>query len=216
VCKGYFPEPVYRLRNDRAALAGLLLSLRLLRRLDGFALAGASGSQERNLSMCKRWLILVPALLVLLFAAVAQPAAAAPSGSALQSPAPHFLKTTSKVVSKAACFEDAFTYCALNGRFQITATFDTPAGQSGDAELVRLSDDTAYMWFFSSANVEAVVKMLDACTFSNTFWFFAGGLTNVHVVITVTDTVAGVFNTYTNTQNTPFQPIQDTNAFDCP
>jgi hypothetical protein len=32
-------------------------------------------------------------------------------------------------------------------------------------------------------------------------------------VITVTDTVTGVFNTYTNPQGAPFQPIQDTQAF---
>jgi hypothetical protein len=35
--------------------------------------------------------------------------------------------------------------------------------------------------------------------------------------LTVTDTQTGAIQTYTNPQGTPFQPIQDTNAFaTCP
>jgi hypothetical protein len=46
---------------------------------------------------------------------------------------------------------------------------------------------------------------------------FAGGLTNVRTVITVTDTQAHLVKTYTNPQGTAFQPIQDINAFaTCP
>jgi len=57
---------------------------------------------------------------------------------------------------------------------------------------------------------------VDGCFLSNTFWVFAGGLTNVEVTTTVTDTVTGAVQTYTNPQGTPFQPIQDTHAFVCP
>ena len=82
---------------------------------------------------------------------------------------------------------------------------------------MKLTDDSGYFWFFTSGNVEMLVKALNACTFNNHFWLFAGGLTNVEVTITVTDTVAGVVKTYTNPINTAFQPIQDTSAFaTCP
>jgi hypothetical protein len=59
---------------------------------------------------------------------------------------------------------------------------------------------------------------LDACSGSSGYyWVFAGGLTNVHVGLTITDTFTGVVRTYTNPQNTAFQPIQDTSAFaTCP
>jgi hypothetical protein len=41
--------------------------------------------------------------------------------------------------------------------------------------------------------------------------------TDVNVILTVTDTQTGAIQTYTNPQGTPFQPIQDTNAFaTCP
>ncbi len=79
--------------------------------------------------------------------------------------------------------------------------------------MVGLTGDTGYFWFFGSNNVELVVKVLDACGLSQKYWVFAGGLTNVNVVITVRDTRTGVVKTYTNPINTAFMPIQDTGAF---
>jgi len=64
---------------------------------------------------------------------------------------------------------------------------------------------------------EMVVKVLNACALNSRYWTFAGGLTDVNVILTVTDTQTGAIQTYTNPQGTPFQPIQDTNAFaTCP
>jgi len=112
-----------------------------------------------------------------------------------------------------SCVASDASLCLDNNRFQVFAQWTTPSGQAGGGHAVGLTGDTGYFWFFNSANVEMVVKVLDACSFSHNFWFFAGGLTNVQVKITVTDTTTGIMNTYTNPQNTPFQPIQDTNAF---
>jgi type II secretory pathway pseudopilin PulG len=115
------------------------------------------------------------------------------------------------------CTEDAFTMCLSGGRFEVVAHFDTPQGQSGAAWQVRLTDDSGYMWFFSSSNIEVVAKVLNGCGLDNAYWFFAGGLTNVHVLITVTDSITGAAVTYENLQNTAFQPIQDTDALEvCP
>jgi phospholipase C len=112
-----------------------------------------------------------------------------------------------------SCVASDASLCLDNNRFQVFAQWTTPSGQAGGGHAVGLTGDTGYFWFFNSANVEMVVKVLDACSFSHNFWFFAGGLTNVQVKITVTDTATGIMNTYINPQNTPFQPIQDTNAF---
>lgn len=99
-----------------------------------------------------------------------------------------------------------------NSRFKVEATFDTGT-QHGQAQAVKLTPDTGYLWFFNESNVEAVVKVLDACTLNNRFWVFAGGLTNVNAVLTVTDTKTGTVKTYTNPQKTAFAPVQDTDAF---
>jgi hypothetical protein len=50
----------------------------------------------------------------------------------------------------------------------------------------------------------------------NRFWFFAAGLTNVQVAITVTDTQTGATREYDNKLGAPFAPVQDTSAFPCP
>jgi hypothetical protein len=114
------------------------------------------------------------------------------------------------------CVPDANTLCLNNNRFRVTATYRT-ATLNGNAMAVKLTDDTGYLWFFNSANVETVLKVINGCAVGGHYWFFAGGLTNVFVQMTVTDTTTGFTRVYTNPLNQPFEPIQDTSAFpNCP
>lgn len=118
-----------------------------------------------------------------------------------------------------SCTANATTLCLNNGRFRVQATYTTPAGQTGPGMAVPQTSDTGLFWFFSANNIEAIIKVVNACTFAGAprYWVFAGGLTNVQVILTVTDTSNGTTRTYTNPQNTAFQPIQDTAAFaTCP
>jgi hypothetical protein len=115
------------------------------------------------------------------------------------------------------CIGSQTTLCLSGGRFSVTAQWSEPDGESGAAQAYPVSDDTASFWFFSSANLEMLVKVLNGCGVNSNYWFFAGGLTNLAVTITVTDTQSGHIQTYTNPQNSPFAPIQDTAAFaTCP
>jgi hypothetical protein len=113
--------------------------------------------------------------------------------------------------SSGACVSDADTLCLNGGRFKVEATFNTNS-QSGTAQVVKLTDETGYMWFFNANNVETVVKVLNACAVNNRYWVFAGGLTDQGVVITVTDTVTQLTKTYTNTRGQTWVTITDTNA----
>jgi len=114
------------------------------------------------------------------------------------------------------CEPDAITLCLNHGRFEVQANF-TANGHAGDAHVVALTDDTGYLWFFSSDNVEIVVKVLDGCGLNGAYWVFAGGLTDVDVCLRVTDSQTGGFTLYCNPPKTPFRPIQDTSAFPaCP
>lgn len=126
-----------------------------------------------------------------------------------------FLNPTT--TTPGVCTPGPSTLClGSGGRFKVEATFDT-GSQQGQAKVVKLTEETGYFWFFNSANVEAVVKVLNACGLNNRFWVFAGGLTDVRTVITVTDTKTGSAKTYTNPRGTPFQPVQDTSALaTCP
>jgi phospholipase C len=111
------------------------------------------------------------------------------------------------------CVASDASLCLDNNRFQVVAQWTTPDGQAGGGHAVALTANTGTFWFFTNTNVEVVLKVLDGCSLSNTFWVFAGGLTNVATTLQVTDTVTGAVKTYTNPQNTAFLPIQDTNAF---
>ena len=118
-----------------------------------------------------------------------------------------------------SCTANGTTLCLNNGRFRVQATYATATGQTGPGTAVSQTSDTGLFWFFSANNIEVIVKVLNACTFAAgpRYWVFAGGLTNVQVVLTVTDTSNGTTRTYTNPQTTAFAPIQDTDAFaTCP
>ena len=108
--------------------------------------------------------------------------------------------------------------CARN-RFAISANARNLDGQTiaGTGSLV--TPDSGLFYFFDPDNLELLVNVLDACGDPNAdrFWVFAGGLTDVEVTLTVTDTESNETKTYTNPLGTPFQPITDTSAFaTCP
>ena len=96
------------------------------------------------------------------------------------------------------------------GRYQVKAAWASSAQQtSGEGTAVVLTPDSGYFWFFNANNLELVVKVLDACNVNGHHWVFAGGLTNLEVQLTVTDTLTGVTKTYDNSEGTAFLPIQD-------
>ena len=143
------------------------------------------------------------------------------TGIAIDSTGNYLHATTSSSVFDyqfaTACAPDAHTLCLDDGRFAVTADFQaTPTGPSFPATAVPLTDNTGYFWFFDPSNVETVVKVLTGCPVNDEYWVFAGGLTDVGVEMKVTDTVTGAFKNYSNAFGTPFQPIQDSAAFQCP
>jgi hypothetical protein len=115
------------------------------------------------------------------------------------------------------CVADAASLCLGESRFRVSADWETSDGSTGHAAAVPLTADAGYFWFFDSGNVEAVAKVLNGCGFNGRYWFFAAGLTNVAVQITVTDAATGASRHYSNPAGTPFAAIQDTEAFaTCP
>jgi len=139
----------------------------------------------------------------------------APTGGAeLGSPTTATITILDDDVLPPPCAEDAKTLCLQDDRFSVTMTWRTPQGNSGVGQAVPLTDDTGYFWFFQDSNVEVVVKVLDACVDRfRRYWVFAGGLTNVEATLVVQDTATGFQRTYENPLRTPFQPIQDVQAF---
>ena len=139
--------------------------------------------------------------------------AAAAARAAQTVPADERSVQTGQGTAPVGCHVDATTLCLNNGRFRVRAFWETADGSSGNAQAEGLTADAGYFTFFSPANVELVVKVLNGCGFNSNYWVFASGLTDVHVFIRVTDVTNGDAKLYENPLGTAFRSIQDTSAF---
>jgi hypothetical protein len=81
-------------------------------------------------------------------------------------------------------------------RFGISATWTAADGSQGSGNLVPITSDTKGFWFYSSDNIELVVKVLDGRAVNGHFWVFYGPLTTDPFKITVTDTQTGAKRVY--------------------
>ncbi|MEM7355207.1 MAG: CHRD domain-containing protein, partial [Acidobacteriota bacterium] len=116
----------------------------------------------------------------------------------------------------AGCFAGPDSLCLNDQRFQVEVDWQT-AGENGIGKSIEVREDTGLFYFFSEPNIELAVKVLDGCDINGYYWVFAGGLTDQGVDITVTDTLTGQVQTYSNELGTAFEPIRDTSAFaTCP
>jgi hypothetical protein len=117
------------------------------------------------------------------------------------------------------CFNTGNVICLNNGRFRVELRFRRPNDNEGlgtDANLK--TNDSATLWFFNPANLEMLIKVLNACSGGGgNYWVFFAATTNVELHLTVTDTQTGAVKTYFNPLGKAAPPVQDTSAFaTCP
>lgn len=115
------------------------------------------------------------------------------------------------------CVADANTLC-LGGRFKATVAFVT-SNSTGNGTAVALTGnpDSGLFYFFSPSNIEMLIKVINGCPLSNTYWVFFAATTNVQFTVTVVDVTTGKTQVYFNPLNQAAAPVQDTNAFaTCP
>ena len=115
--------------------------------------------------------------------------------------------------ASSECVADANTLCLDGRQFSVRVAWSVPSqGRSGVGVAVPLGADTGYFWFFDDANVELVVKVLDARAINGNTWVFYGALTDVEYTITVTDTDTGAIRSYSNPSGA-LHSVADTAAF---
>ena len=113
----------------------------------------------------------------------------------------------------AFCNPDDTTMCLLGGRFEVRVAWRTFEDAVGPGRPVALSDKSGLVWFFDPGNSEILIKVLDGCTFSNSYWVFFAATTNLEIDVTVTDKQTGVSKTYTNPLGRAAEPVQDVTTF---
>lgn len=111
------------------------------------------------------------------------------------------------------CTASTTVLCLNNDRFRVQVNWSVPSqGTSGVGTATELTGDTGYLWFFSSNNIELVIKVVDGRAFNNFFWVFYGALSDVQYTITVTDTLTSAVKTYSNPQG-QLASVADVTAF---
>jgi hypothetical protein len=114
------------------------------------------------------------------------------------------------------CIAGPTSLCLTDGRFEVTVQFTQPNHAPAAGKSVPPSSpDSGLFWFFSPANWEVMVKVLDACPFSPNFWVFLSANTNVAFDVHIFDTLSGRTRDYPNAQGHIASTVADTSAFPC-
>ncbi|MEM7351642.1 MAG: hypothetical protein AAF657_12675, partial [Acidobacteriota bacterium] len=103
-------------------------------------------------------------------------------------------------------------------RFEVDIEWEDFSGTVGSGKVVPFgSADSGLFWFFSAANWEVLVKVLDGCGINDHFWVFAAATTDVKYTLRVRDRQTGLVKEYTNPLGVASDAITDTSAFaSCP
>jgi glucose/arabinose dehydrogenase len=114
------------------------------------------------------------------------------------------------------CVPDGATHCLAGGRFRVRVDWRSDRA-AGAGSVLAITDQTGAFTFFDPANVELLVKVLDACAAFGHYWVFAAGLTNVGTTLEVTDTNTGQRREYRSALGVAYTLVSDTSAFPtCP
>ncbi len=113
-----------------------------------------------------------------------------------------------------SCTPAAGTLCLQDGRYEVSVDWTNREGETGKGSVAPpRADDSGLFWFFSEANWELLVKVLDACTSNGHHWVFAASATDVGFDLQVRDTMNGTVKQYTHTAGTPARALADVTAF---
>lgn len=118
----------------------------------------------------------------------------------------------------SGCENGGETLCLQGGRFEVTLDWGVTSGTLYAARAESLSAESGFFTFFDPGNVEAVVRLIDGCSFNDRYWLFAGGLTDLATRLHVRDLLHPELDlVFEKPPGVPFEPILELAAFaGCP
>lgn len=115
------------------------------------------------------------------------------------------------------CEESPSALCLGAGRFRVTVEWRDYQGNRGFGHAYPLTGDSGLFWFFEDANLELLVKTVDACFEFGRHWVYAAASTDVEYTLTAIDTATGRSRSYFNPLGRRSPAITDSDAFaTCP
>ncbi len=114
-----------------------------------------------------------------------------------------------------SCTVAGDTRCLRESRFSVAVEWWPEDGEARKAGRVvhEGTDDSGLFWFFSEANWELLLKVLDGCSLNGHVWVFGASATTLGYSIRVTDTVTGATKEYRNEPGKRSSAITDVAAF---
>lgn len=113
------------------------------------------------------------------------------------------------------CEPSATRLCITDNRFAVEVEWLTKQGTQGDGTPLPLTPDSGLFWFFEPSNLEVLIKVLDACAITNSYWVYLAATTDVNYRLTVIDTKTNGIRQYINPQGVRSQAVADTEGFPC-
>lgn len=115
------------------------------------------------------------------------------------------------------CVEDQHTLCLNNDRFRVRTTWTDFEGHTGQAFALPYTADSGFFYFFDAANLEILIKVLNACNPFERYWVYFAVASNVEYRVEVVDVHAGQVKTYFNPAGNYAPATGDNDAFaTCP
>jgi len=115
--------------------------------------------------------------------------------------------------TRTDCEDNGTDLCLQDGRFKVSARWETADAHSGSAHGERLNGASGTFWFFGADNSEVLLKVLDGCAVNDRFWVYFAATTDVAFHIEVTDTRTGLTREYTNPMGLAAKTVTDTQSF---
>jgi hypothetical protein len=123
---------------------------------------------------------------------------------------------TTKVTANASfsCAASSTALCLRGDRFRVQVFWRLPDGSMGNGQVSSCgASESGIFWFFTAANLELLMKVLDGCGSNNSYWVFAAATTTLEFTLRVRDTHTGEVKMYFNPQGRPADALTDFSAF---
>ncbi|MEO7794485.1 MAG: hypothetical protein ABIV06_06900, partial [Thermoanaerobaculia bacterium] len=96
------------------------------------------------------------------------------------------------------CTPDATTLCLQNDKFNVSVTWRDFQDRSGTGKASGLSNESGDFWFFNAQSNELIVKIIDGCSSTGSYWVFWRALSNVEIDLVIRNTATLQTLTYHN------------------